>query len=281
LANTRTPNSPNHYIRLALSYALAYLPLNSIQSAKITIHADNDYYSQSSSPTFDHLRSLPRFNKLNTPITKANKTGLGSSAALITAITAAIIASYSDVDITSGKGKQIVHNLAQASHCAAQGKVGSGFDVAAAVYGSCVYRRFLPEVLEKVWLHPHWTTNTERYDLSCRNILRDTVNEAWSMEFTPFQLPKGLRIVMGDVAAGSATPGMVKSVLKWKASGPGAMELWTHLGSLNRILIQLFNELKDFPNSIIIEGAKRRSPPSDASIKVQETLSGISEVFSV
>ena len=43
-----------------------------------------------------------------------------------------------------------IHNLAQAAHCAAQGKVGSGFDVAAAVYGSCLYRRFTPAILESV-----------------------------------------------------------------------------------------------------------------------------------
>jgi hypothetical protein len=36
----------------------------------------------------------------------------------------------------------VVHRLAQLCHCVAQGKVGSGFDVAAAVFGSLVYRRF-------------------------------------------------------------------------------------------------------------------------------------------
>ncbi len=41
-----------------------------------------------------------------------------------------------------------LHNLAQAAHCAAQGKVGSGFDVGAAVFGSCSYRRFSPSILE-------------------------------------------------------------------------------------------------------------------------------------
>ena len=42
-----------------------------------------------------------------------------------------------------------VHNLAQLSHCCAQGKIGSGFDVAAAVYGTMQYVRFSPQVIEQ------------------------------------------------------------------------------------------------------------------------------------
>lgn len=41
----------------------------------------------------------------------------------------------------------LVHNLAQYVHSLAQGKVGSGFDVSAAVWGSQVYRRFAVECL--------------------------------------------------------------------------------------------------------------------------------------
>jgi phosphomevalonate kinase len=32
----------------------------------------------------------------------------------------------------------VAHNLAQLVHAVAQGKIGSGFDVAAAVYGECL-----------------------------------------------------------------------------------------------------------------------------------------------
>jgi mevalonate kinase len=33
---------------------------------------------------------------------------------------------------------RVAHNLAQLVHAVAQGKIGSGFDVAAAVYGECL-----------------------------------------------------------------------------------------------------------------------------------------------
>lgn len=35
------------------------------------------------------------------------------------------------------------------AHCAAQGKIGSGFDVSAAIFGTHVYSRFSPSLLDK------------------------------------------------------------------------------------------------------------------------------------
>jgi phosphomevalonate kinase len=45
------------------------------------------------------------------------------------------------------RDRLLAHNVAQYIHCLAQGKVGSGFDVAAAVFGSQLYRRFSPAVI--------------------------------------------------------------------------------------------------------------------------------------
>jgi len=44
-----------------------------------------------------------------------------------------------------------LHNVAQYCHCLAQGKVGSGFDVSAAVWGSHVYRRFNPSIINDLY----------------------------------------------------------------------------------------------------------------------------------
>lgn len=53
-------------------------------------------------------------------------------------------------DFTEGpsRGRNLAHNLAQFVHCLAQGKVGSGFDVSAAVFGSQLYTRFNPARLQ-------------------------------------------------------------------------------------------------------------------------------------
>lgn len=86
------------------------------------------------------------------------KTGLGSSAAMTTAVVAALLHYLGVVNLPSefsgphegdkvSPDLDIVHILAQTAHCIAQGKVGSGFDVSSAVYGSQRYVRFSPEVI--------------------------------------------------------------------------------------------------------------------------------------
>ena len=106
------------------------------------------------SPTLENLNKIPPFASLNVPISQVNKTGLGSSAALITSLTAALLVHFGVITRESiiGDGhedsRRLAHNLAQFVHCLAQGKVGSGFDVSSAVFGSQVYTRFDPEVIQ-------------------------------------------------------------------------------------------------------------------------------------
>ncbi len=87
-----------------------------------------------------------------------HKTGLGSSAALITSLVSGLLLHLkiiaSDSFATEGgtetasEGRKLAHNLSQYIHCLAQGKVGSGFDVSAAVFGSQLYTRFDPAVIQ-------------------------------------------------------------------------------------------------------------------------------------
>jgi len=86
-------------------------------------------------------------------LTDVHKTGMGSSAALITSLVSALLIYFETITETDfanleGDGRRLAHNAAQFVHCLAQGKVGSGFDVSAAVFGSQIYRRFEPAVLE-------------------------------------------------------------------------------------------------------------------------------------
>lgn len=83
----------------------------------------------------------------------AHKTGMGSSAALITSLVSALLIHFgavteADFANLEGDGRRLAHNTAQFVHCLAQGKVGSGFDVSAAVFGSQIYRRFKPALLD-------------------------------------------------------------------------------------------------------------------------------------
>ena len=55
---------------------------------------------------------------------------------------------YESLSADDSQGRRLAHNLAQFVHCIAQGKVGSGFDVSAAVFGSHIYTRFDPSVIQ-------------------------------------------------------------------------------------------------------------------------------------
>ena len=229
-------SSPNRFVEATLTYALSYVSLlqpTTFGSSLFTIWADKDYYSTPGIPK-------GRFVDFNVPLHEAHKTGLGSSAALVTAFTAATLAYYLSSDIfsiTSGNGRTRLHNLAQAAHCSAQGKVGSGFDVAAAVYGSCIYRRFSLKILEEIG-----EPGEPEFSTRLRAVTDDTSShQKWdtSIDKAAAIVPKGLLLVMCDVDCGSETVGMVKKVLNWRKERPEeATPLWTDLQRANENLGQ-------------------------------------------
>jgi phosphomevalonate kinase len=214
-------------VETTLVYVLTYLyhlPTESVKHLDITILADDDYYSHTTSS------AQGSFSKFGVALAHAHKTGLGSSAALVTSLTAALIAAFLPDAASSplSSHQDVIHNLAQAAHCAAQGKVGSGFDVAAAVYGSCLYRRFTPSVLEHVD-EAGADGFGERLHRCVENLDSD---RRWDAEVLKqvVQIPSSLRLVMCDVDCGSQTPGMVKTVLAWRQQNPEEADLlWSAL----------------------------------------------------
>ena len=212
-----------------MAFALTYvstLTNTKPGSVSITILADKSYYSNPGT-----VRSNSHFLDFGIPLTEAHKTGLGSSAALVTALTAALVTYYlppQEIDLTSEKGKSRLHNLAQAAHCAAQGKVGSGFDVAAAVYGSCLYKRFSPEILARlgdVGSSGFGSRLQSVVDNEDPSIKWDTV-----IDKSFGGIPRSLRLLMCDVDCGTESVGMAKNVLKWRKEKPEeAALLWATL----------------------------------------------------
>ena len=119
--------------------------------------------------TSSTLASLPRFSPITFNSTndlsglilpEVAKTGLGSSAAMTSAVVAALLhylqivhLPCSDENFIHESKKEdldLVHAISQAAHSLAQGKIGSGFDVSAAVFGSQRYVRFSPSLLSSV-----------------------------------------------------------------------------------------------------------------------------------
>lgn len=93
------------------------------------------------------LAELPRFQVSSASVDKMKKTGLGSSAALVTSLCAALLQHFNVADVSSKQGREILHRVAQYCHCLAQNSIGSGFDVASAVFGTHLYTRFDPSCL--------------------------------------------------------------------------------------------------------------------------------------
>ncbi|TVY25443.1 putative phosphomevalonate kinase [Lachnellula hyalina] len=240
--NHETPSSRNPFVETALLYTLTYISTilpksHTIRPAKITILADNDYYSHSSSsapPPTPKDGSHHHFTSFNVRLQDAHKTGLGSSAALVTAFTGALLSHYlppTSFSLSSASGRAKLHNLAQAAHCAAQGKVGSGFDVAAAVFGTCVYRRFSPSILSRIG-----EAETPGFATRVKSVVEDSGAEKWDTEVSKggVTIPSGMALVMCDVDCGSQTVGMVKKVLEWrKSDGVGSKVLWDELQERN------------------------------------------------
>lgn len=265
----------NPFVETTLSFALTYIytvTSTNIDPATITILADDDYYSQTGAKAPGGPEGKSKFNDFGVPLSEAHKTGLGSSAALVTALTAALLKHYLPGDsfsLNSEQGRRRLHNLAQAAHCAAQGKVGSGFDVASAVYGSCVYRRFSPSLLQEynepgtVGFARHLQKLVEEADSSSK----------WDTEITKsaVSVPRGLRLVMCDVDCGSQTPGMVKKVLQWrKDQSEEAQKIWSRLQKKNEALASDLVHLAEI-------GSRDYDHLSDSFLQIRSLIREMSE----
>lgn len=137
------------------------------------------------------------------------KTGLGSSAALVSALTNTVLKNISNTYYS----KEQIHTIAQYIHSTIQGKIGSGFDVCASIYGSILYSRFTKSKLETLTSIPldHF--------------------------MKPFILPNGYVLKIGVHQGGTSSVNMTNAVLFWKENSDGI--LWELLKNKNNELCNL------------------------------------------
>lgn len=115
--------------------------------------------------------------------------------------------------------------------------MGSGFDVAAAVYGTCIYRRFSPSILSSLG-----TPGTPGFATRVKKLVENTSTtegSKWDTEIAPnsVTIPGGFKLIMCDVDCGSETVGMVKKVLAWRSANPEVSKaLWDELQVRNERL---------------------------------------------
>ncbi len=135
-------------------------------------------------------------------VSGAGKSGLGASAAITVATVAAVLELHE-----MNARKQLVHNIAQYAHSQAQGKVGSGFDVACSAYGSCVYSRYSPELVENA---------------DANSSLAKLFEMKWDCRIKPLALSPSLLPAFANILGENAsTSAMVRHVMEWKKNNEG------------------------------------------------------------
>ncbi|KAI6046084.1 ribosomal protein S5 domain 2-type protein [Pisolithus marmoratus] len=237
-----SPSNRNKFVHCALQLTLKLvsewnpktLAASLSDGLDIAAVADNDFYTQKREPGEPHpstasLSQIPPFCPLNLTLPDVQKTGMGSSAALITSIVSALLLKFGVISKEGfsrhdSSDRVLTHNTAQLVHCLAQGKVGSGFDVSAAVFGSHIYRRFDPKILAPLMdeLIPH------------PNAAVDQNKPTWNSRVIPFQLPPLVRLVLADVAGGSNTPSL---------NVEDAKQLWISIDRSNQDMVDSLREL--------------------------------------
>jgi len=224
----------------------------------IKLRADNDFYSQvrelraQQLPLISSsLSLLPKFLPCpNDPVTGelfVAKTGMGSSAALTTSLVGGLLKFFGCVRLNGPtcprhtEDRRIVHNLAQLAHAVAQGKIGSGFDVSAAVFGSQVYKRFDPRGFETCMEAANGSSVND-------NVIFAAVTDQtlWAQgTVQTVALPHGLDIVMGDVCGGSSSTSMARAVLEWKKEKSElSVKVWNSLAEANLAVQEQFSLLR-------------------------------------
>ncbi|CCJ30718.1 unnamed protein product [Pneumocystis jirovecii] len=218
----------NPYVYYALIYSILYLNPMTMPNLCITILADNDYYSQTAPRS-----TLCKYNRFDVPIENVHKTGIGSSAALMTSMIAALLVHLSDgkFDVQVTQNKWIIHNLSQIAHCCVQNKIGSGFDIAAACFGSCLYRRFDPAIIDSI---------ADCTSVHFKKQLAKVVESLWDISIEELNFPSGLKVLLIDRDKGTSTLNMARDVLAWKNSNAEANVIWEELKKANDIASQEF-----------------------------------------
>lgn len=204
----------------------------------IDVYSDSGYHSQSGSLL--KKNEFKEFSYHPNSISQVPKTGLGSSAGLATVVTAALSSVFNqNLSVTDDQDLSTIHSLAQVAHCQAQGKVGSGFDVAAATFGSIIYQRFSPELVTGLPEHSSGTLYQQK--------LKNLVDEVdWKITRNRVRLPSQLRLVMGDVSSGSETTKLVAKVNSWyKANLPRSLGIYEALDGHNLDFIDALTKLND------------------------------------
>lgn len=162
------------------------------------------------------------------------KSGLGSSAGVTVAGIAAALAVSKHGSEAANVDKDLVHKLAQLSHGVSTGKIGSGYDIAAATYGSLVYTRYSPSLI-----------NTLPQDYTNDDIIK-VVKAKWDYTIESFGFPEKFGLVFANfVNESTSTASNVAKVNEFKANDVSNFNsLMQKLNSANSKALEALKRVK-------------------------------------
>jgi phosphomevalonate kinase len=134
---------------------------------------------------------------------KKAKVGFGSSAAIVAATVAAVLAIHGE-DITKLETKSKIFKLGCITHFLAQGKIGSSFDIAASTYGGVlIYQK--PDM--------NWLMN----ELLEEKNIKKIIESEWPLfRAEPIIFPKSFLLSIGFVGYSASTKELIQKINKAK-----------------------------------------------------------------
>ena len=218
------------------------------ESLKCVLMALDEVATTTTSTTFDHTTTTTFILTVRGDDAfygQGQKTGLGSSACLVTSMVGALCHVFQLSSTTTSI--TLTELLAQMAHALAQKKIGSGFDVSAALHGTHLYTPsvVLQRILQPVLDHHPCPTTLRDCLQQFQTVFASSPNNNNNIHnmVQPFQLPSDWQISMADVAGGSQSPSMARAVLQWKQqhnNNKNNNTLWKDLQDTNRRIVQMF-----------------------------------------
>lgn len=145
------------------------------------------------------------------------KIGFGSSAACCAAIGAAFMAEYG-FDINETKTKDILFKLSAIAHFIAQDYQGSGFDIAASVYGGAVYYK----AFSRIWLMK------ELREQAGKKPLKDILAGDWpDLKIKNIKIPEWLKISCCYTSQPGFTSELIMKMDRFREKNFSAWDLLT------------------------------------------------------
>lgn len=180
---------------------------------------------------------------------------------MVTSLVASIIAWGLNLTSTDPSENNInnhlnlIHNISQISHCNAQGKVGSGFDVSTAIYGSQIYKQFDKSIIENELnsiecIEKDSSTLIYPITHSFMKTFSNKVSLSWNSQVKNIKLPRGMELTLFETGKDMNTPLSVRKVLEWaNKEKERSNQLFNEINRLNEKIIESFYEILDFQDT--------------------------------